>query len=267
MNILAVSDVHGFKTELMMALEGKGLFEGKVDKLVICGDLLDRGEEAVETVDVCLELMRQDKLIYIAGNHEDMFVHALQSIARGEVMNIAGGMSPHYHNGTWDTLLQLSGMSAKEAASYPDELIRAVRASRFYKELLPAALDYYETENYIFCHGWIPAFAIGYPIFTSFEYDPAWRCATPDRWKRARWYNGMELSCRYRINEPSKTIVCGHWHASYGHSVYEKKGSEWGEDADFSPFRADGIIAIDACTAASGVVNCISLEDGELPRT
>lgn len=37
--------------------------------------------------------------------------------------------------------------------------------------------------------------------------------------------------------------------------------SEIGEKADFSPFYSDGIIALDACTALSGIVNCIVLED------
>ena len=61
--------------------------------------------------------------------------------------------------------------------------------------------------------------------------------------------------------DENKTIVCGHWHTSYGHSKYEHKGTEFGEDADFSPYYAPGIIAIDACTAFSGMVNCLVIED------
>ncbi|MBO4554651.1 MAG: hypothetical protein J5713_02605 [Clostridia bacterium] len=55
--------------------------------------------------------------------------------------------------------------------------------------------------------------------------------------------------------------MCGHYHASYGHANIEHKGSEFGEDADFEPFEADGILAIDACTALSHKVNCIVIED------
>jgi hypothetical protein len=58
-----------------------------------------------------------------------------------------------------------------------------------------------------------------------------------------------------------KTIVCGHWHASYGHVKFEHKGSEFGPDADFSPYYGDRIIAMDACTAESGKVNVLVLED------
>ncbi|MBR3561905.1 MAG: hypothetical protein IKN81_10355 [Oscillospiraceae bacterium] len=37
-----------------------------------------------------------------------------------------------------------------------------------------------------------------------------------------------------------------------------------GADADFSPYSTSGIIALDACTARSGIVNCIVVEDDEL---
>ena len=58
-----------------------------------------------------------------------------------------------------------------------------------------------------------------------------------------------------------KTILCGHWHSSYGHATYEHKGSEFGHDADFSPYYGTGVIALDACTAFSKKVNVIILED------
>lgn len=80
-------------------------------------------------------------------------------------------------------------------------------------------------------------------------------------WQTARWINGMKAVQTCPI--PGKTVVCGHWHASYGHSKYEGKGSEFGEDADFTPYMGKGIIAVDASTANSGMVNCIIIEDEE----
>lgn len=71
----------------------------------------------------------------------------------------------------------------------------------------------------------------------------------------------MELAEEWNIKEPGKTIVCGHWHASFGHSVYAKRCSEFMSDAIFNPYVSEGIIAIDACTAHSGFVNCIVIED------
>ena len=71
---------------------------------------------------------------------------------------------------------------------------------------------------------------------------------------------------KFIIVEANKTIVCGHWHTSYYHSKYEKKGSEWGEDADFTPFYSEdgAIIAIDACTATSQSINCLVYDNEEL---
>ena len=70
--------------------------------------------------------------------------------------------------------------------------------------------------------------------------------------------NGIDAA---QTADENKTIVCGHWHTSYGHSKYEHKGTEFGEDADFSPYYGPGIIAIDACTAFSGKSNCLVIED------
>ncbi|MCR4646409.1 MAG: hypothetical protein K5695_13550 [Oscillospiraceae bacterium] len=116
-------------------------------------------------------------------------------------------------------------------------------------------MDYYETEHYIFAHGWIPCIA---DRRTGFSYYSDWRNVDAFEWKRARWHNGMDAaqSCM-----EEKTILCGHWHSSYGHWKYEHKGSEFGEDADFSPYYGKGIIALDACTAFSGKINVLVLDD------
>ena len=71
----------------------------------------------------------------------------------------------------------------------------------------------------------------------------------------------MELACKHRIIEEGKTVVCGHYHTSYGHARIDHSCSEWDVDADFSPFRAEGVWAIDGCVAYSQKVNCIVIED------
>ena len=60
--------------------------------------------------------------------------------------------------------------------------------------------------------------------------------------------------------EPNKTIVCGHFHTSWGHHRKDKS-PEWGKGANFEPYYSDGIIAIDGCTAYTGKVNILVLED------
>ena len=120
--------------------------------------------------------------------------------------------------------------------------------------------DYFETDHYIFVHGWIPCLTDkNYPH--EFSYDPNWRKASRQNWENARWYNGIDCACSWNVREPNKTIVCGHFHSSYGHFHYGKSKAEFGDEADYSPFYAEGIIALDGCTAYSGKVNCIVIDD------
>lgn len=63
------------------------------------------------------------------------------------------------------------------------------------------------------------------------------------------------------IIEPGKTIVCGHWHCSFGHSRYENDGGEFDRNPNFTPYYGNGIIALDACTPISHKINCIVIED------
>ena len=162
--------------------------------------------------------------------------------------------SHHVSNGTYDSALQLTGYDPVMASIRSYDFADAAKQTVFFQKIMPSMKDYYETEHYIFVHGWIPCLRDR----GSYSYTGDWRTAE-NLWPEARWLNGMEVS--RHVAEDGKTIVCGHWHASYGHSVMEGKGSEFGPDANFSPFYGQGVIALDACTAVSGFVNCIVIED------
>jgi hypothetical protein len=109
-----------------------------------------------------------------------------------------------------------------------------------------------------------------YRGYKSFYFNPDWRDASSEDWENARWYNGMEFAYYKELHIPDKTVVCGHFHCSYGHANIEGRGQEFGRFADFAPFygkrRRDpegplAVIALDACTKVSGIMNCIVLED------
>ena len=247
MKYYVVADVHGFFTPMHLALEEAGFFsETEEHKLVMLGDLFDRGEEAKAMQEFVLEMMKQNRIILICGNHEDLYE---------ELVTVDNGLpySHHISNGTYDTAMQLTGIDLGMARVRPYEFAEAAKHTPYYETILPAMLDYYETAKYVFVHGWLPCI-LG---LRKFSYIADWRNADARAWAKARWYNGMEaaLTC-----DEEKTVVCGHWHASYGHSKYEKKGSEFGADADFSPYYGNRIIALDACTAHSGRVNVLVLD-------
>lgn len=248
MKYYVASDIHGFYSKFHKALTEAGFFvDVEPHKLVILGDIFDRGSEAEKLQAFILELMERDEVILIQGNHEDLYV---------DLVTKDGGVAyrHHKHNGTYDTALQLTGYDPAEAFAHCFAFVEAARNTPFYQKIIPAMLDFFETEHYVFVHGWIP----GEWEDGNYSYFVDWRDAAPWEWGRARWYNGIDA---VRGTMEEKTIVCGHWHASYGHARFEGRGTEFGDDADFTPYRARGVIAMDGCTARSGQVNIVVLED------
>ncbi len=263
MKYYIVADIHGFFTEFQTALEGKGYFDDTdPHKLIICGDLFDRGGEAAKLQAFVLELMEKGDVILIRGNHEDLMMDMLNKWHKKSYYS-----SHHESNGTIDTVCQLTGSNIIELFDNPDLIGQKLLHTPYVQQIIPSTLDYYETQHYIFVHGWIPCHAPSNPRIggNSYKYIENWREADRDEWNEARWINGMEAA-HFGVVEKGKTIVCGHWNTSFGHSRYEGRGGEWRNNPDFSPYFADGIIALDACTVRSGFVNCIVVNDDELPR-
>jgi hypothetical protein len=91
-----------------------------------------------------------------------------------------------------------------------------------------------------------------------FAFRPDWREVSEEEWQDSRWGNRFELAEQGLL--PDKTVVFGHWHCSTGWAKAEGC-SEFGDDAKFEPYYGDGFIAIDACTAHSGKVNVLVIED------
>lgn len=248
MKYYVTADIHGFLTLFRKALEDSGYYEDDDEKkIVICGDLFDRGEEAEELQKYILDLIKKDEVILVRGNHEDLFC---------DLVTTDHGLPyrHHVHNGTFQTAIDLTGYDTVMAGIRHYDFAEAGQRTPYYTQIIPSMLDYYETDHYVFVHGWIPC-TVEDDIP---HYDPDWRNSR--NWESARWINGMDAAYA-GILEKGKTIVCGHWHCSYGHSEFEGICSEFGPDADFSPYYAPGIIALDACTGYSKSVNVVVLED------
>lgn len=74
MKYYITSDVHGYCSILKEVLAKAAIFEERGEhKLVILGDMFNRGHETEEQQDFILELMEKDQVILIRGNHEDLF--------------------------------------------------------------------------------------------------------------------------------------------------------------------------------------------------
>jgi len=254
MKYYVVADVHSFYAETKKALTEKGFFEDKEPhKLIVCGDAFDRGDESKEMQEFILDLIEKDEVILIKGNHDDL----IEEIHRNAEKWFGYGnihRSHHWHNGTVKTVMDLTGIKEDELRDF-EKVQTALSETPLFKSILPKMIDYYETEQYIFVHGWIPCDARGYGGYADyFDYNKNWRKSKTIDWEHARWYNGME-AWHQGVVEPNKTIVCGHWHCNYGHMYYGD------DDRNYTPFIKEGIIALDGCVALTRNVNCIVLED------
>ena len=243
MKYFVCSDIHGFYTEWIKALKKKGFkLNNKNHKVIICGDMFDRGHQPQNIIDYILD--HKDKFILIRGNHEDL------------IQNLINRNHEIYFdqlNGTEETFHFLNSDLLFDKFDYQ----KIAKQSRL-QEILDLCMNYYETEHYIFVHGWIPIDEDYY------KYDEEWRYASEKRFEKARWANPVEMYNK-KIFEKDKTIVCGHWHCSaLWHNLDPDKYSEYGPKANFEPFITKEMIAIDACTAYSNKVNVIVIEDNEI---
>lgn len=260
MKYYVVSDVHGFYDELIFALTKKGFFDEKSPhKLIICGDLLDRGEKPTQVQEFILDLIQKDLVVLVRGNHEDLALEFVENVSKYMTPTLM--LTHHYRNGTVDSMLALTGTSLTEAYNDPLAFAKKCKQTPFFTQIIPKTVDFYETENYVFLHGWMPC-GKDYQSVKNGAFTPEenWRTASPDSWEIARWVNGMQAWAQ-GFREPKKTVVCGHVRASYGHAVIEGRGAERGETADYTPFYGDGILAIDGCAVRSKKINCIVIED------
>ena len=248
--LFVVSDIHGFYDELIEALDKVGFDPSNEDHwLISCGDHFDRGPKNKKVMDYLMSLERK---VLIRGNHEDLFE---------DLCHRRYSYQYDVTNGTYGAVCELG------VYGYTDFIGACDLAMQTVRPFLDSMVDYFETENYIFVHSWIAiknkdGLPLKYTRNRDFEFDPDWRNADALAWQDAKW--GSPLDMAMKGLTPDKCVVAGHWHASKGWAM-EKGISEFGEDAIFEPYYyEDKLIMIDGCTAHTGKVNVLVLEDNFL---
>ena len=241
MKFFVVADVHSFYNEMMKALQDMKFDRDNSDHVFVSlGDLMDRGPDSLKCLEFVNSLKRK---ILIRGNHEDLIQDCIK---RKQFL------SHDYHNGTTETIFQLVENIEKDP-------FEQARNNKLLQNYLDTCIDYYETRDYIFVHGWIPC---NYsPFKNKYLFNNNWRTGN---WEKSRWICGFD-AWHDGVVVKNKTILCGHWHTSYAHSKYHNDGSEWkynyvdSDDPKFYTFVDNGIMGLDGCTACSGIVNCVVL--------
>lgn len=253
MKFFCVSDVHSYYFALKKALDEAGFDPTNEEHyLVSCGDAFDRGGESEEVLHFLMSLERK---ILVKGNHDLL----LKELCMREFP-----YSYDFSNGTTRTVNDIGG--AGEGYCFDKCCENTWNKTAAYRALL---VNYFETENYIFVHSWVPLKCLDnmpkhYIKNRQFEYDPDWRTADRNSWEQAMWGNPFELAAQ-GLNKTGKTIVFGHWHCSTGWAKTEGR-SEFGDDARWDIYQDEEqkIIGLDKCTAYTGKVNVLVLEDNFL---
>lgn len=233
--IFVVSDVHGHYTLLKEALEKAGFQnENKNHLLVCCGDYFDRGSENLEVLKFFERLKHK---VLLRGNHEDLLLKLLQT----------GRVLPHnYINGTMATLENFFG---KYSINPVDDTIDFSGKTRMVDrvcEFIGTTANYFETENYVFVHGWLPKNGLTVEAREN---------AGEDDYEKARWVKWNEMYNGERPL-PDKTLVCGHLPAFYAARFDDTR-----EENDADIFYGNGLIAIDAGTYTTNQINVLVIED------
>lgn len=237
--LFVVSDIHGHYTLLKKALDDEGFDENNEDHLFICcGDLFDRGTENIAVYDFVRRLKHK---VLIRGNHDERLLEIL-SEKQANVTDV--------RNGVYVTVEEFFGIGSfgeyGEIRLPKDETI-----SNKLCELIRGMLDYYETEHYVFVHGWIPTVPGSKPPMLLKN----WRNADAKAWHSSRFLEWMTF---YHSDAKlaNKTIVCGHRPTWFGYTVDTSRSP-----ANYAPVYGKGMIAIDGGTIRSGIVNVLVLEE------
>lgn len=235
MRIFVVSDVHGYYTPLKEALDRSGFDKDNDEHLLICcGDYFDRGSENVEVLRL-LECI-QNKVL-IRGNHEDLLLKLLRT----------GKLLPHHYiNGTLRTLENFFGKYSIDPLDDTIDFSGKTRITDRICQFIEEMVDYYETEHYVFVHGWIPENALT---------QEKRRNAGKQDWEKARWIRWNDQYTGLRPIE-NKTLICGHVPSFFANRFDDRRKSK-----DYTIFYGNGMIAIDAGTAESKQVNVLVLEE------
>ena len=252
-----VSDIHSFYTPFIEALTKKGFDKENPDHiLVVLGDVFDRGNETMELYNF-LTSLPDDKLILIRGNHEQLFLELLSKRIPD---------SYDFSNGTVKTFCHIAGFESEVMSrSYATwqqvrEIIQMSPVTKWIQS--DKWVNYFELKDYICVHSYIPLQMKpnwNYDVFTAVGYREDWKNATETEWNDAAWGCPWRYA-QAKYNKTGKTIVCGHWHTSdfFNHLSKQHKDTY---DCPIFKSKRYGIIGIDACTAGSGKVNILVIEE------
>lgn len=189
--LFVVSDIHGHFDKLITALSNAGFDEtNEKHKLIVCGDLFDRGSENVKVFLYLYDLNKKEKAIIIKGNHDIFFKDIVEDNEYRVHFN-------YQYNQFDKTISEFSKIKIDKLTKYTNDEIKK-RIDKYYPTLfswLDSLPFYFETKNYLFTHAGIQ---LNVPL-------------DKNNWSKAVWIESEKLEnidlTEYGIN---KILVMGH---------------------------------------------------------
>jgi serine/threonine protein phosphatase 1 len=227
-----VSDIHGHFYELIKALHGKYDEYNPNHKLIVAGDLFDRGTQNVEVFNYLYRLKNEGKAIIIKGNHDSFFDDLINENYDGVLWNIS-------HNGFSKTLTSFA-----PNCDYFKDIKESIETNYPHLIIFLRGLPYYyETKNYIITHA-------GLDFSNGDWHDGNWKHAI---WTRTEEFFEIDLKKQYNID---KQVIVGHRFA------YKLRKAFKGEESYSTYIHDDGQkIAIDGGVVLSKQINVYKFED------
>lgn len=252
MKYFVVSDIHDHYALLIDALKRNGFDTTQKEHiLIVCGDAFYSGPEPGELFEYLYNLHKMSKLIFIYGNHDYELLDNLKECKFGRDGNRrCAKMVVEY-------------LTKKECVS-DSEIISECERLGFTNFLENVPVRYFETDNYIFTHGFIPT--------DKKQYDPNWKNAPEKSWRTAASRgDGMMLSMLHGVCVPNKKIVFGHYSAARCYKMKNATPKDWENKIykdvsdvpkeGFLPFFGETFISIDQSVKKTGFINCIVIDD------
>ena len=257
MKYFAFSDVHSSYDAMINALDKAGYdMNNSSHKLIFLGDAFDKGKKPVETFLFLKQQIEKDKLIWILGNHDLTLRNSILSRKQAdEVKDTMVSICHHYHN------------SVKKNTNF-GYICKILKEIGLLEILLFKTVDYFETEKFVFTHGFIPTL--------NGKYCESWRKLNSKKWNnsRARNGNGVKNVLVNGIKIPNKTLVCGHVGAYFGriivdHPEVDIATSEFNKllsvyiknNDNYKTFISDDVINLDANAYRTGFVNVLVIDE------
>lgn len=251
MTYFVFADPHGNYEALITAITEMGYDAANPQhQLIGCGDYFGR---AARSNSDCVDIWRYltsphhaNKPICIRGNHESIIIDAIERRQLTET---------DIYNGEHNTFASFLGC-------YPNQVKRdcylqfdaaKVMINIGFYDWLKSLPWYFETEHYIFTHGFVPLQWFGKKWKLSDLGDWEWNTAS---WAKTPDYIWTLDQTHTKID---KTVVFGHWRAK---ELNERFAGKWEEvDGDIYVDKERKLIGLDTTTALSHKVGCIVIED------